>query len=135
MRNMSMDPKFRSMSELPKVLYVDDEEINLELLQLTFKNELQIYTAITAQEGLKILSNNQDIHVVITDLKMPDMDGLDFIKEVKSSYGDKDCVLLTAFLESEAILEGFSKELIFRYLMKPWNKDELYSTILEAYNH
>ena len=122
-----------SMSELPKVLYVDDEEINLELLQLTFRNELQVYTAITAQEGLKILSNNRDIHVVISDLKMPGMNGLDFIKEVKSRYGDKVCLLLTAFLESEVMLEGFNKELIFRYLMKPWNKNELYQTVLEAY--
>ena len=120
---------------MPKVLYVDDEEINLELLQLTFRNELQVYTAITAQEGLKILSDNKDILVVISDLKMPVMNGLDFIKEVKSRDGDKVCMLLTAFLESEVMLEGFNKELIFRYLMKPWNKDELYQTVLEAYQH
>ena len=121
------------MPELPKVLYVDDEEINLELLQLTFRNDLKVYTAITAEEGFRILSTNQDIHVVISDLKMPVMNGLDFIKEVKSRHEDKVCMLLTAFLESEVMLEGFNKELIFRYLMKPWNKDELYQTILEAY--
>jgi YesN/AraC family two-component response regulator len=122
------------MSELPKILYVDDEEINLELLQLTFRNDLQVYTAASAQQGFEILSDNQDIHVVISDLKMPGMNGLDFIKEVKDIYEDKVCMLLTAFLESEVMLEGFNKELIFRYLMKPWNKDELYQTILEA-NH
>jgi YesN/AraC family two-component response regulator len=122
------------MSELPKILYVDDEEINLELLQLTFRNDLQVYTAASAQQGFEILSDNQDIHVVISDLKMPGMNGLDFIKEVKDIYKDKVCMLLTAFLESEVMLEGFNKELIFRYLMKPWNKDELYQTILEA-NH
>jgi len=121
------------MSDLPKVLYVDDEEINLELLQLTFRNDLKVYTAISAEEGFRILSQNQDIHVVISDLKMPVMNGLDFIKEVKSRYVDKVCMLLTAFLESEVMLEGFNKELIFRYLMKPWNKDELYQIVLEAY--
>ena len=121
------------MSELPKVLYVDDEEINLELLQLTFKGKLQIYTAVTGLEGLEILAANQDIQVVISDLKMPVMNGLDFIKEVKRRHEEKVCMLLTAFLESEVMLEGFNKELIFRYLMKPWNKDELYQTILEAY--
>ncbi len=123
------------MSDLPKVLYVDDEEINLELLQLTFRDKLQVYTADTAREGLDILSGNQDIQVIISDLKMPVMNGLDFIKEVKSRYEDKVCMLLTAFLESEVMLEGFNKELIFRYLMKPWNKDELYQTILEACQH
>ena len=133
MKNTSRIHRLILMSEMPKVLYVDDEEINLELLQLTFRNELQVYAAITALEGLKILSDNEDIHVVISDLKMPVMNGLDFIKEVKSRDGDKVCMLLTAFLESEVMLEGFNKELIFRYLMKPWNKDELYQTILEAY--
>ena len=123
------------MSGLPKVLYVDDEAINLELLQLTFKNELKVYTAISAEEGFRILSKNPDIHVVISDLKMPVMNGLDFIKEVKNRYGDKVCMLLTAFLESEVMLEGFNKELLFRYLMKPWNKDELYQTVLEACQH
>ena len=121
------------MSELPKVLYVDDEDINLELLQLTFRNQLQVYTANSAQEGLEILSDNEDIHVVISDLKMPVMNGLEFIKEVKTRYADKVCMLLTAFLESEVMLEGFNKDLIFRYLMKPWNKHELLETILEAY--
>lgn len=120
------------MKELPRVLYVDDEEINLELLQLTFKNELQILTALSAREGLDILVQNPDVHVVISDLKMPGMNGLEFIKEVKSRDESKVCMLLTAYLESEIMLEGFNKELIFRYLMKPWNKETLFETILEA---
>jgi YesN/AraC family two-component response regulator len=80
-----------------------------------------------------VLDRNPDIHVVISDLKMPEMNGLDFIKEVKRRDETKVCMLLTAFLESEIMLEGFNKELIHRYLMKPWNKDELYRTILEAF--
>jgi response regulator RpfG family c-di-GMP phosphodiesterase len=122
------------MKELPRVLYVDDEAINLELLQLTFKKELHILTALSAKEGLHILDQNPDIHVVISDLKMPVMNGLEFIKEVKSRDESKVCMLLTAYLESEIMLEGFNKELIFRYLMKPWNRDALYETILEAFN-
>ena len=120
------------MKELPRVLYVDDEAINLELLQLTFKNELDVLTALSAREGLDILAQNTDIHVIISDLKMPEMNGLEFIKEVKRRDDTKVCMLLTAYLESEIMLEGFNKELIFRYLMKPWNRDGLYETIQEA---
>jgi response regulator RpfG family c-di-GMP phosphodiesterase len=120
------------MKDLPRVLYVDDEAINLELLQLTFKNELDVLTALSAREGLDILTQNPEIHVIISDLKMPEMNGLEFIKEVKSRDESKVCMLLTAYLESEIMLEGFNKELIFRYLMKPWNKDGLYETIQEA---
>ena len=119
---------------LPKVLYVDDEPINLELLQLTFMNELEVVTATSAMEGLEILEAHPDIHVIISDLKMPVMNGLDFIKEIKGRNQHKVCMLLTGFMESEIMLEGFNKELIFRYLMKPWKRDELMETIQEAFN-
>ncbi|MCK5691228.1 MAG: response regulator [Bacteroidales bacterium] len=118
--------------ELPRILYVDDEVINLELLQLTFMNDFKVLTAASAKEGLRLLELNPDIHVVISDLKMPVMDGLDFIKVVKQIDPAKVCMLLTGFMESDVMLEGFNKELIFRYLMKPWEKDHLKETIREA---
>ena len=117
---------------LPRILYVDDEVINLELLQLTFMNDFEILVAESAEQGLELLAGNQDIHVIISDLKMPVMNGLDFIKVVKDKHPEKVCMLLTGFMESDVMLEGFNKELLFRYLMKPWNKDELKETILEA---
>lgn len=117
---------------LPKVLYVDDEEINLELLQLTFQNEYEVLTATSAKEGLYLLAIYPEIRVIISDLKMPGLNGLDFIKEIKSLYREKVCMLLTGFLESEIMLEGFNKELIFRYMMKPWSKDELQASIEKA---
>jgi YesN/AraC family two-component response regulator len=118
--------------ELPRILYVDDEVINLELLQLTFMNDFKVLTASSAKEALRMLELNPDIHVVISDLKMPVMDGLDFIKVVKQIDPTKVCMLLTGFMESDVMLEGFNKELIFRYLMKPWEKDHLEETIREA---
>ena len=117
---------------LPRILYVDDEVINLELLQLTFMNDFQVITAQSAREGLEVLEKDPDIPVVISDLKMPEMNGLDFIKVVKKQDPGKICMLLTGFMESDVMLEGFNKELIFRYLMKPWEKDQLKETILEA---
>jgi response regulator RpfG family c-di-GMP phosphodiesterase len=118
--------------ELPRILYVDDEVINLELLQLTFMNDFKVLTAASAKEGLRMLELNPDIHVLISDLKMPVMNGLDFIKVVKQIDPAKVCMLLTGFMESDVMLEGFNKELIFRYLMKPWEKDHLTETIREA---
>ena len=118
--------------ELPRILYVDDEIINLELLQLTFMNDFKVLTASSAKEGLRMLELNPDIHVVISDLKMPVMNGLDFIKVVKQIDPAKVCMLLTGFMESDVMLEGFNKELIFRYLMKPWEMNHLAETIREA---
>lgn len=118
--------------ELPRILYVDDEVINLELLQLTFMNDFEVIIAESAREGLELLARDPAIRVVISDLKMPVMNGLDFIKVVKKQDPGKICMLLTGFMESDVMLEGFNKELIFRYLMKPWEKDQLKETILEA---
>jgi response regulator RpfG family c-di-GMP phosphodiesterase len=117
---------------LPKVLYVDDEYINLELLRLTFLNEFNIITAESAEQGMNILENDQDIRVIISDLKMPGTNGLEFIRQIKRKYPAKVCMLLTGFMESEVMMEGFNKELLFRYLMKPFHKDELHETILQA---
>jgi response regulator RpfG family c-di-GMP phosphodiesterase len=120
--------------ELPKVLYVDDEYINLDLLRLTFLNEFEVITAESGEEGLRILEQDPRIKVVISDLKMPGMNGLEFIRSIKSQHPEKVCMLLTGFLESEVMMEGFNQELLFRYLMKPFKKEELQKTILEALN-
>ena len=117
---------------LPKILYVDDEIINLELFQLTFMNELDVITATSASEGLDILDTHPDIRVIISDLKMPEINGLDFIKKIKSRSQEKVCMLLTGFMESEIMMEGFNKELIYRYLMKPWKREELMDAIQKA---
>ena len=116
----------------PRILYGDDEVINLELLQLTFMNDFTVLTAESAEEGLELLALNPGIRVLISDLKMPVMNGLDFIKVVKKRDPGIICMLLTGFMESDVMLEGFNKELIFRYLMKPWEKEQLQETILEA---
>lgn len=122
-----------AMTERPRVLYVDDEVINLELLKITYLNDFEIVTASSAAEGLALLEAYPDIHVIISDLKMPEMSGLEFIKEIKRKHKQKVCMLLTGFLESDIMLEGFNKELIFRYVMKPFNREELEETILEAF--
>ncbi len=123
-----------SREKLPKILYVDDEEINLDLLRLTFLNEFRIITAPSAADGLELLERQPDIRVVISDLRMPGMNGFEFIREIKSRYPEKICMLLTAYMESEVMMEGFNRELLFRYLMKPFNREELKETLHEALN-
>jgi CheY-like chemotaxis protein len=118
--------------KLPNVLYVDDETINLDLLRLTFLNEFNIITALSPEEGMEILREHPDIHVVISDLRMPGTNGLEFIRQIKQRYPEKVCMLLTAYMESEILMEGFNKELLFRYLMKPFKKEELKETLEEA---
>jgi response regulator RpfG family c-di-GMP phosphodiesterase len=107
-----------------KILYVDDEQINLELFKINFRNDFEIHIANSAVAGLDILKQ-YDINVIISDLKMPNMNGLEFIEKIKSDDPSKICILLTAFMESDVMLKAINNELIFRYIMKPWRKDEL----------
>jgi len=115
-----------------KVLYVDDEVINLELFKINFRNDFTIIVADSAQKGLDILKN-EDINVIISDLKMPHMNGIDFIERIKHENPEKVCILLTAFMESEVMLRAINEELVYRYIMKPWKKDELREIIESAF--
>ncbi len=115
-----------------KILYVDDEVINLELFKINFKNDYSIFVADSAQKGLEILKN-ENINVVISDLRMPHMNGIDFIDKVKKEKPATVCILLTAFMESEAMFKAINEELVYRYIMKPWKKDEIKEVIDSAF--
>lgn len=112
------------MSFSRKILYVDDEQINLELFKINFRNEFEIFLADSALKGLDIIKQ-EDINVIVSDLKMPHINGLEFIEKIKADSPSKICILLTAFMESDVMLKAINNELIFRYIMKPWRKDEL----------
>ena len=117
-----------------KVLYVDDEPINLELLKISFRKEYEVITAMSADDGLEILEKDSDIKIIISDLRMPVMDGYEFIKTIKKKYENKICMLLTGYMESEIMHEEMNRDLVFRYIVKPWRKDELSQSIDEAFN-
>jgi response regulator RpfG family c-di-GMP phosphodiesterase len=121
------------LSHSRRILYVDDEAINLKLFHLSFNKDYEILTALSGELGLEILNQNPDIQLIITDLRMPEMDGLQFIKEIKRKNPLSICMILTGFLDSDAMLEGFNKELLFRYITKPWKKDEISPLIEEAF--
>jgi CheY-like chemotaxis protein len=69
---------------LKKILYVDDEHINLELFKINFRNDYQVLTADSAQKGLELISSDA-VNVVISDLKMPGMNGIEFIERIKQN--------------------------------------------------
>lgn len=115
-----------------KILYVDDEKINLDLFKINFRNDFEVILADSAEKGLEILER-EPVKVIISDLKMPGMNGIDFIEQVKQEDPAKVCILLTAFMESDVMLKAINKELVFRYVMKPWRKEELNEILTQAF--
>lgn len=117
------------------VLYVDDEEINLFLFERSFKNLYNIITATSAEEGLKSLeSHAHDIIVVISDMRMPGMSGLDFIRAAKSKYDNIAYFILTAFDYNEEINKALDEKLINKFFTKPFDTEAIRSAIENALN-
>lgn len=116
----------------PKIIYVDDEQINLTLFQLTFRRSFDVLIANSGQEGLELIAQNEDIRFVISDMKMPGMDGLEFIQKVKEINNLLPCILLSGYDRNDRIDSALESDLIKDYVMKPFNKDELHQ-ILDKY--
>ncbi len=118
------------------VLYVDDEVNNLNSFKAAFRRDFEIYTASSAREGRKILDNNE-IGVIITDQRMPGMTGIEFLESILTIYPDTIRILLTGFSDINAVMDAINRGQVYKYLVKPWQNDELKMYIenaLEIYN-
>ncbi len=116
-----------------RVLYIDDEENNLQAFRASFRRQYEIYTAISAAEGLLILQN-VDIHVIIADQKMPNTTGVEFFKGVVKTHPDPIRILLTGYTDIEALADAINHGDVYRYITKPWNDLELHNSIKNAYD-
>jgi response regulator RpfG family c-di-GMP phosphodiesterase len=107
------------------LLYVDDEMPNLLLFKYKFQKNYIVITASSGIEGLEKLSINPEISVIISDKRMPEMDGLDFLVLAKRKKPELLCVLLTAFKDSQEINDALEEGIIHSYLCKPFKMAEL----------
>jgi len=115
-----------------KVMLVDDEVPFVETMtkRLT-KRDLDVTSAFSGKEALNVLAGNQAVEVVILDVKMPGMDGIDTLREIKRLYPLIEIVMLTGHATVESAIEGM-KLGAFDYLMKPCDVDVLLGKVQEA---
>jgi response regulator RpfG family c-di-GMP phosphodiesterase len=114
------------------ILYVDDEENNLFSFKATFRVKYNVLTALGGEGALAVLEKIL-VHIIITDQRMPEMTGVEFLEKVLEKYPDPVRVLLTGYADMEAVVDAVNKGKIFHYLTKPWNEEELDLTIQAAY--
>lgn len=112
-----------------KILYVEDEVLNRKLFELHFSRKYEVYIAEDGLQGLDVLDNHTDIFVIISDMKMPGMNGLEFIRKAKESYPLKKYFILTGFEISQEIEQALDSGLILKYFRKPFNAKEIESVI------
>jgi PAS domain S-box-containing protein len=114
------------------VLYVDDERFNLAAFKATFRRYFEIFTALSAEDGMVILKENA-IEVVLSDQKMPGRSGVDFFESILKTYPNPIRILMTGYSDIDAIIDAINKGEVYRYVSKPWNSYELKLTIENAY--
>ncbi len=119
-------------TEKIKILYIDDEVNNLSAFKANFRRIYDVYTAESAVEGRKVLETT-DIEIILTDQRMPEMTGVEFLESIVKEYPNPIRILLTGYTDMQALIDAVNKGQIYRYLNKPWNEDELMMYITQAY--
>lgn len=118
--------------ERGNLLIIDDEEEILKALYRQFRRDYDVYTASSAEEGYRVMTETP-IHVIISDQRMPGMNGADFFGKIKNDYPDAIRLLLTGYADIQAVISAINDGNIFRYIAKPWNPVELDTIVREAF--
>lgn len=114
------------------ILYVDDEENNLLSFKANFRFKYNVNICLSADEAMKMLET-KPIEIIITDQRMPNVTGIEFLEKVLEKYPDPMRILLTGYADMNAVIDAVNKGKIYHYLSKPWNEEELDSTIARAF--
>jgi len=121
------------MANLPiNILYVDDEVHNLKAFQATFRRSFTIFLAESAEEALVILKQ-EDIHIIITDQRMPVMTGIEFLESILTDFPDPIRFLLTGYSDLNAVIDAINIGQVYLYATKPWSEEELKNNIIRAF--
>ena len=117
------------------VLCVDDEvNILRSLKRLLRKEDYRLLTASSGEQGLEILKENA-VNLVISDQRMPGMSGIEFLARVKEGYPDIIRAILSGYTEVDAIMDSINRGHIYKFLLKPWNDQNLILDIRQALEH
>ncbi len=118
----------------PRLLLVDDEESILRSLRRTLRRCARgILTAANGEEALQILDQDSDVQVVVSDFRMPGMDGVEFLRRVKERWPRIQRVMLTGYADHRAIEDAINRSEVYRFISKPWDDGQLQITVESAW--
>lgn len=121
------------MNEHIRILCVDDEKNVLSALERLFlDDDYEILTSSSGDEGLEVLRNISPIQIIISDYRMPGMNGVDFLKEVNRNWPETVRIVLSGYADTTSVVSAINEGQIYKFIPKPWNDDELKVTIANA---
>ena len=116
----------------PKILVVDDEPDNLDLLYRTFYRDYKVLRATSGPAALDLLAQEGEIAVIISDQRMPMMSGTEFLSLTATQYPDIIRIILTGYTDVEDLVEAINAGKVFKYVTKPWEAEELKAVVRQA---
>lgn len=115
----------------PRILFVDDEERILNALRSLFRHDYRVFTATNGPEALEFVAKFKP-HVVVSDQRMPDMPGVELLREVRQLLPHSVRILLTGYSDLAAIVGSINDGEVYRFISKPWDNQEIRKTIADA---
>lgn len=121
------------MAEEIKILFVDDELSVINALERLFFDETYtLLRASSGEEALALFERESPIQVVISDFRMPDMDGVEFLRQVYERWPETIRIILSGYADTAFVVSAINEGRVYRFIAKPWNDDEVRVTIAKA---
>ncbi|MCK4605752.1 MAG: response regulator [candidate division Zixibacteria bacterium] len=122
------------MTDACRTLLIVDDEPNVlrSLKRLLFETDCKILTAQSGSDGLEMFEKH-NIQLVISDFRMPEMDGVEFLAQVKAKHPDTIRIILSGYADVAAIVAAINEGEIYKFVAKPWNDHDLLTTIMRAF--
>ncbi|HEY6871889.1 MAG TPA: response regulator [Geobacteraceae bacterium] len=121
------------MEEKVRILCVDDEVNVLRALKRSFlDSDYDVITAASGEEGLAALAGDTPVQIVMSDYRMPGMNGVDFLREVRRRWPETVRIVLSGYADIAAVISAVNEGEIYHFIAKPWNDDDLRVTMANA---
>ena len=115
-----------------KILFVDDEQHLLDAMRRQFRGRFTVVTALGGHEGLRILKSDGPFAVIVSDFKMPLMNGVEFLERTRELCPDSVRIMLTGYAEHETAIDAVEKGHVFHFLTKPCDTETLAQALTAA---
>jgi len=132
LNHLKQQLKIAMRAPKPKMLVVDDEPDNLDLLYRTFRRDFQVYKAESGHDALNILEEQGEVAVIISDQRMPEMKGTEFLRRTVPQFPNTIRIILTGFTDIEDLVEAINSGQVYKYITKPWDPNELRGVVDRA---
>ena len=120
------------MEDKLKLLVVDDEPDNLDLLYRTFRRDFHVFKAKSGAEALVLLDEQGEMAIIISDQRMPKMNGTEFLSHTVERFPDTIRMVLTGYTDVEDLVSAINSGKVFKYITKPWHPTKLKEVVAQA---